>query len=78
MESQSKTTQTVSTLKLQVIMNGDAPAIASASTEGLIPPKTVEQNLARKNEFKAKITLLLVIPDEHLLKFHGINDAKTL
>ncbi|GJS60419.1 hypothetical protein Tco_0655203 [Tanacetum coccineum] len=64
----------------EVIMNGDAPAIASASagTEGPIPPKTVEQKLARKNELKAKSTLLLAIPDEHLLKFHGIKDAKTL
>ncbi|GJS32062.1 hypothetical protein Tco_0530444 [Tanacetum coccineum] len=59
-------------------MNGDAPAIASASTEGPIPPKTAEQKLARNNELKAKITLLLAIPDEHLLKFHGIKDAKTL
>ncbi|GKC13503.1 ribonuclease H-like domain-containing protein [Tanacetum coccineum] len=64
----------------EVIVNGDAPAIASASvgTEGPIPPKTVEQKLARKNELKAKSTLLLAIPDEHLLKFHGIKDAKTL
>ncbi|GJX97768.1 hypothetical protein Tco_0353566 [Tanacetum coccineum] len=62
----------------EVIMNGDAPAIASASTEGPIPPKTAEQRLARKNELKAKSTLLLAIPDEHLLKFHGIKDAKTL
>ncbi|GJU77418.1 hypothetical protein Tco_1274488 [Tanacetum coccineum] len=64
----------------EVIVNGDAPAIASASagTEGLIPPKTTEQKLARKNELKAKSTLLLAIPDEHLLKFHGIQDAKTL
>ncbi|GJT49490.1 hypothetical protein Tco_0975647 [Tanacetum coccineum] len=59
-------------------MNGDAPAIASASTEGPIPPKTAEQKLARKNELKAKSTLLLAIPDEHLLKFHGIKDAKAL
>ncbi|GJY23100.1 hypothetical protein Tco_0396758 [Tanacetum coccineum] len=108
MESQSETTQTVSTLKLpilktgdydlwsmrmeqylthtdyglwEVIMNGDAPAIvASASTgaESPIPPKTTEQKLARKNELKAKSTLLLAIPDEHLLKFHGVKDAKTL
>ncbi|GJW07584.1 ribonuclease H-like domain-containing protein [Tanacetum coccineum] len=62
----------------EVIMNGDAPAIASASTKGPIPPKTAEQKLARKNELKAKSTLLLAIPDEHLLKFHGIKDAKTL
>ncbi|GJU58502.1 hypothetical protein Tco_1236268 [Tanacetum coccineum] len=65
----------------EVIVNGDAPAAiasASAGTEGPIPPKTAEQKLARKNELKAKSTLLLAIPDEHLLKFHGIKDAKTL
>ncbi|GJX63965.1 hypothetical protein Tco_0298308 [Tanacetum coccineum] len=65
----------------EVIVNGDAPAaIASPSTgsEGPIPPKIAEQKLARKNELKAKSTLLLAIPDEHLLKFHGIKDAKTL
>ncbi|GJR22338.1 putative ribonuclease H-like domain-containing protein [Tanacetum coccineum] len=67
-------------VNLLVIVNSDAPAIASASagTEGLIPPKTAEQKLARKNELKAKSTLLLAILDEHLLKFHGIKDAKTL
>ncbi|GKE23035.1 hypothetical protein Tco_1434547 [Tanacetum coccineum] len=76
MKSQSKTTQIVS----KVIVNGDAPAIASASagTKDPIPPKTTEQNLARKNELKAKSTLLLSIPDEHPLKFHRIKDAKTL
>ncbi|GJR21113.1 hypothetical protein Tco_0969640 [Tanacetum coccineum] len=81
MESQSETTQTVFALKLpEVIMNGDVPAIASASvgTKSPIPPKTAEQKLTRKNELKAKSTLLLAIPDEHLLKFHGIKDAKTL
>ncbi|GJY73461.1 hypothetical protein Tco_0477892 [Tanacetum coccineum] len=61
----------------EVIVNGDAPAI-STSAEGPIPPKTVEQKLARNNELKAKSTLLLAILDEHLLKFHGIKDAKTL
>ncbi|GKD12612.1 hypothetical protein Tco_1197019, partial [Tanacetum coccineum] len=62
----------------EVIVNGDAPVVASASAEGPIPPKTAEQKLARKNELKAKSTLLLAIYDEHLLKFHGIKDAKTL
>ncbi|GKE61298.1 hypothetical protein Tco_1511665 [Tanacetum coccineum] len=62
----------------EVIMNGDAPAVASASTEGPIPPKTAEQKIARKNELKAKSTLLLAIPDEHLLQFYGIKDAKSL
>ncbi|GJR84604.1 putative ribonuclease H-like domain-containing protein [Tanacetum coccineum] len=43
----------------EVIVNGDAPAIASASagTKGPIPPKTAKQKLARKNELKAKSTL---------------------
>ncbi|GKC02988.1 hypothetical protein Tco_0994598 [Tanacetum coccineum] len=62
----------------EVIVNGDAPAVASASSEGPIPPKTAKQNLARKNELKAKSTLLLAIPVEYLLKFHEIKDAKTL
>ncbi|GJW58028.1 ribonuclease H-like domain-containing protein, partial [Tanacetum coccineum] len=62
----------------EVIVNGDAPAVASASAEGPFPPKTAEQKLARKNELKAKSTLLLAIPDEHILKFHGIKDAKTI
>ncbi|GKB10075.1 hypothetical protein Tco_0843998, partial [Tanacetum coccineum] len=62
----------------EVIVNGDAPAIASASAEGPIPPKTVKQKLEKKNELKTKSTLLLAIPDEHLLKFHGIKDEKNL
>ncbi|GJV59034.1 hypothetical protein Tco_1465134 [Tanacetum coccineum] len=61
-----------------VIVNGDALAVASASDKCPIPPKNAEQKLARKNELKAKSTLSLAIPDEHLLKFHGIKDAKTL
>ncbi|GJZ76037.1 hypothetical protein Tco_0640502, partial [Tanacetum coccineum] len=65
----------------EVIVNCDAPAaVASASVgaDGLIPPKIVKQKLARKNKLKAKSTLLLAIPNEHLLKFHGIKDAKIL
>ncbi|GKE32439.1 hypothetical protein Tco_1451761 [Tanacetum coccineum] len=81
MESQPETTQTVSALKLPVIVNGDSiipVASASAGAEGPIPPKTVEQKLARKNELKAKSTRMLAIPDENLLKFHACKDAKSL
>ncbi|GJZ84801.1 hypothetical protein Tco_0650140 [Tanacetum coccineum] len=66
---------------LEVIVNGDlvSPvASASAGTEGPIPPKTAEQKLARKNELKAKSTLMLAIPYKHLLKFHACKDAKFL
>ncbi|GJY88550.1 hypothetical protein Tco_0503178 [Tanacetum coccineum] len=65
----------------EVIVNGDSVSpIASASVgaEGPIPLKTAEHKLARKNEIKAKSTLMLAIPDEHLLKFHACKDAKSL
>ncbi|GJY95228.1 ribonuclease H-like domain-containing protein [Tanacetum coccineum] len=65
----------------EVIVNGDSVspiASASVSAEGPIPPKTVEQKLARKNKLKTKSTLMLAIPDEHLLKFHACKDAKPL
>ncbi|GKD06726.1 ribonuclease H-like domain-containing protein [Tanacetum coccineum] len=56
----------------EVIVNGDSVtpvASASAGSEGLIPPKTVEQKLDRKNELKAKSTLMLAI---------ACKDAKSL
>ncbi|GKD73124.1 ribonuclease H-like domain-containing protein [Tanacetum coccineum] len=65
----------------EVILNGDlvSPvALASTGAEVPIPPKTAEQKLARKNELKVKSTLMLAIPDEHLLKFHACKDAKSL
>ncbi|GKC04986.1 hypothetical protein Tco_0996596, partial [Tanacetum coccineum] len=64
----------------EVIVNGDSVipvASASVGVEGLIPPKTAEQKLARKNELKAKSTLMLAIPDEHPLKFQACKDAKS-
>ncbi|GJY90561.1 hypothetical protein Tco_0505757 [Tanacetum coccineum] len=65
----------------EVIVNGDSVspiASASASAEGPIPPKIVEQKLARKNELKGKSTLMLAIPNENLLKFHTCKDTKSL
>nr|GEW89725.1 hypothetical protein [Tanacetum cinerariifolium] len=43
-----------------------------------VPPVTAQQILARTRERKAKSTLVMAIPDEHLARFHGIKDAKTL
>nr|GFC68013.1 hypothetical protein [Tanacetum cinerariifolium] len=65
----------------EVIVNGDSVTLvasASADAEVLIPPKTVEQKLARKNKLKAKSTLMLAIPDKHQLKFYACKDAKSL
>nr|GEW14661.1 ribonuclease H-like domain-containing protein [Tanacetum cinerariifolium] len=49
-----------------------------AGNEVKVPPITTQQILARTRERKAKSTLLMSIPDEHLARFHGIKDAKTL
>nr|GEV71240.1 ribonuclease H-like domain-containing protein [Tanacetum cinerariifolium] len=56
----------------EVIVNGDS--ISPVGPEGPIPPKTAKQKISRKNELKAKSTLMLAIPDEHLLKFHAYKD----
>ncbi|GKD38759.1 hypothetical protein Tco_1258966 [Tanacetum coccineum] len=65
----------------EIIVNGDlvlAVSSASTSAEGPIPPKMAKQKIARKHELKVKSTLMLAIPDEHLLKFHAYKDAKSL
>nr|GEZ12052.1 ribonuclease H-like domain-containing protein [Tanacetum cinerariifolium] len=63
----------------EVIVNGDSVvSVASASSEGPIPPETAEQKLERKNKLKPKSSLMLAILDEHLLKFHACKDAKSL
>nr|GEX84841.1 ribonuclease H-like domain-containing protein [Tanacetum cinerariifolium] len=43
-----------------------------------VPYVTTHQILAKTRERKSKSTLLMAIPDEHLARFYGIKDAKTL
>nr|GEW47721.1 ribonuclease H-like domain-containing protein [Tanacetum cinerariifolium] len=64
----------------EVILNGDAPAPTRVIDGVLQPvaPTTAEQKLARKNELKARGTLLMALPDKHQLKFNSHKDAKTL
>nr|GFA70762.1 hypothetical protein [Tanacetum cinerariifolium] len=63
-----------------VILNGDSPAPTRVVDGVLQPvsPTTAEQRLARKNELKARRTLLMALPDKHQLKFNSRKDAKTL
>nr|GFA82806.1 hypothetical protein [Tanacetum cinerariifolium] len=64
----------------EVILNGDSP-IPTRVIEGVVQPvapTTAEQRLARKNELKARGTLLMALPDKHQLKFNIHKDAKTL
>nr|GFB90057.1 hypothetical protein [Tanacetum cinerariifolium] len=65
---------------LEVILNGDSP-IPTLVIEGVVQPvvpTTAEQRLARKNELKARGTLLMALPAKHQLKFNIYKDAKTL
>nr|GEW21962.1 CBL-interacting serine/threonine-protein kinase 25-like [Tanacetum cinerariifolium] len=52
----------------EVIINGDSP----------VPTVVVEGAVARRNELKARGTLLMAMPDKHQLKFNSHKDAKTL
>nr|GEY31297.1 ribonuclease H-like domain-containing protein [Tanacetum cinerariifolium] len=64
----------------EVILNGDSP-VPTRIVEGVVQPvapTTAEHKLARKNELKARGTLLMALPDKHQLKFNSYKDAKTL
>ncbi|GJY04254.1 putative ribonuclease H-like domain-containing protein [Tanacetum coccineum] len=64
----------------EVIVNGDShlPKRTVDGVEQTYPPTTAEEKLARKNELKARGTLLMALPNEHQLKFNTFKCAKTL
>ncbi|GJY06651.1 ribonuclease H-like domain-containing protein, partial [Tanacetum coccineum] len=57
---------TVSTIKLPILK------------KWVLPPKTAEEILARERERKARTTLLMALPEDHLAKFHKMTDAKEM
>nr|GEV03745.1 putative reverse transcriptase domain-containing protein [Tanacetum cinerariifolium] len=64
----------------EVILNGDLP-LPTISVEGVetpYPPTTVEEKWARKNELKARGTLLMALPNKYQLKFNSYKTAKSL
>ncbi|GJY12670.1 hypothetical protein Tco_0381979 [Tanacetum coccineum] len=62
------------------IENGNAPIVTKTvdGKETVIPPISVEEKAQRRVELKARITLLMALPNEHQLKFNSYKDAKTL
>ncbi|GKA18972.1 hypothetical protein Tco_0698887, partial [Tanacetum coccineum] len=65
----------------EVIQRGNGPVSVSTYTNGVIkvmPPKTAEEILARERERKARTTLLMALPEDHLAKFHKITYAKEM
>nr|GEW60496.1 hypothetical protein [Tanacetum cinerariifolium] len=64
----------------EVILNGDS-SVPTIVVEGVVQPvahTSAEQKLARRNELKARGTLLMALPDKHQMKFNSHKDAKTL
>nr|GFB90600.1 hypothetical protein [Tanacetum cinerariifolium] len=64
----------------EVIINGDSP-VPTVIVEGAVQPAAIvsaDQKLARRNELKARGTLLMALPDKHPLKLNSHKDAKTL
>nr|GEW52440.1 cullin-3A-like [Tanacetum cinerariifolium] len=65
----------------QVIHNGNGPVSVTTDTNEMIkvlPPKTAKEVVARKKERKARTTLLMALPEDHLAKFHKMADAKEM
>ncbi|GJU27015.1 putative ribonuclease H-like domain-containing protein [Tanacetum coccineum] len=65
----------------EVIQKGNGHVSVSTDTNGVIkalPPKTAEEILARERERKARTTLLMALPEDHLAKFHNMTDAKEM
>ncbi|GJR82024.1 putative ribonuclease H-like domain-containing protein [Tanacetum coccineum] len=63
-----------------VILNGDSLLLTRIvdGVETSVHPATAEQKLARKNELKARGTLLMSLPNEHQLKLNTYKSVKTL
>nr|GEU32310.1 ribonuclease H-like domain, reverse transcriptase, RNA-dependent DNA polymerase [Tanacetum cinerariifolium] len=65
----------------EVIQKENGPVQVLTDTNGqirVLPLKTVEEILAKERERKARTTLLMDIPEDHLPKFHKMTDAKEM
>ncbi|GJS98803.1 ribonuclease H-like domain-containing protein [Tanacetum coccineum] len=64
----------------EVIVNEDSPPPKRTvdGVEQTYPPTAAEEKLVRKNELKARGTLLMALSNEHQLKFNTYKCAKTL
>ncbi|GJU48600.1 hypothetical protein Tco_1218155 [Tanacetum coccineum] len=65
----------------EVIQRGNGPVSVSTDTNGVIkvlPPKTAKEILAGERERKARTTLLMVLLEDHLAKFHKMTNAKEM
>ncbi|GKC65832.1 reverse transcriptase domain-containing protein [Tanacetum coccineum] len=85
MADQDTPPPTITAMKIPIIKKGEYDiwnledeATPSGEQSSPLAPKTVKQLAARRNQERIKRILLLAIPDEYLLKFHNVPDAKSL
>nr|GEW17214.1 ribonuclease H-like domain-containing protein [Tanacetum cinerariifolium] len=65
----------------RVIPNGNGPVSVTIDTNEMIkvlPLKTGKEVVAREKERKTRTTLLMALPEDHLVKFHKMADAKEM
>ncbi|GJT87011.1 hypothetical protein Tco_1068728 [Tanacetum coccineum] len=63
----------------EVIKNGNKVLKRTVGTvEREYEPTTAEEKQDRRNEMKARVTLLMALPNKDQLKFHSYQDAKLL
>ncbi|GKC49524.1 ribonuclease H-like domain-containing protein [Tanacetum coccineum] len=65
----------------EVIQRGNGPVSVSTDTNGVIKvlaSKIAEEILTRERERKARTTLLMALPEDHLAKFHKMTDEKEM
>nr|GEY01029.1 ribonuclease H-like domain-containing protein [Tanacetum cinerariifolium] len=64
----------------EIIENGNSPIVTKTidGKETGIPPTSVEEKAQRRTRLKTRSTLLMVLPNEHQLKFNSYTDAKIL
>ncbi|GKC56848.1 hypothetical protein Tco_1084446 [Tanacetum coccineum] len=65
----------------KVIQNGNSKKRVTKGKDGVyrvLPLTTQEEQFADEKERKARTLLLMVVPKDHLRRFHGMDDAKEI
>ncbi|GKA81524.1 hypothetical protein Tco_0788216 [Tanacetum coccineum] len=65
--------------QIHKVKSRNGPVSITTDTQGqikVLPPRTAEEILARERERKARTTLLMALPEDHLAKFHKMNLCK--
>ncbi|GJU31923.1 hypothetical protein Tco_1175512 [Tanacetum coccineum] len=72
------TTTATLTARLPILNPGEYDLWLMRNVEQVYKPTSAEEKLNRKNEMKARGTLLMALPNKYQLKFHSYQDAKLL